>query len=263
MKSTLGILGVILVAQCKCQLNDKDAKVNLTLGWVEGEFRTNVLYPDSPYFAFHAIPYANPPLEELRFQLPRPYDKGYGTPEDPYLYNNSYINNKICPQVKNQFTKVDREDEDCLHLSVYSPDIHSDTLRPVLVWIHGGDFESGSGMHRHFGPERFMKDGDIVMVSINYRLGTLGFLSLGTEELPGNAGLWDQVEALKWIKANIDSFGGNPGNVTIMGESAGSWSVMYQLLSPKSAGLFQRVISQSGTPMSPAYHEYAEDKAIE
>ena len=264
MKSTLGIVGVMLVAQCKCQLIDDNTKVNLTLGWVEGERRDNLLYPEWSYYAFHAIPYAEPPLGELRFQLPRAYSTSYGTIDDPYNATDSYRNNKICPQVKNpHFTKVDREDEDCLHLSVYSPDIHSDTLRPVLVWIHGGDFESGSGMHRYFGPERFMKDGDIVMVSINYRLGTLGFLSLGTEELPGNAGLWDQVEALKWIQANIDSFGGNPGNVTIMGESAGSWSVMYQLLSPKSAGLFQRVISQSGTPMSPAYHEYAEDKAIE
>ena len=264
MKSALGIVGVMLVAQCKCQLNDGNAKVNLTLGWVEGELRSNLLPEGSPYYAFHAIPYAEPPLKELRFKLPLAYNKTYGTFDDPYpAQNNSDTNNKICPQPKNVFTKVDVVDEDCLHLSVYTPVLEINPLLPVLVWIHGGDFESGSGMYRYFGPERFMKNGDIVMVSINYRLGTLGFLSLGTEELPGNAGLWDQIEALKWIKKNIHSFGGNPGNITIMGESAGSWSVMYQLLSPKSAGLFQRVISQSGTPMSPAYHEYTEDKATE
>jgi carboxylesterase type B len=265
MKSTLGIVGVMLVALCKCQLNDDDAKVHLALGWVEGEFRQNLLPEHSPYYAFHAIPYAEPPVGELRFKKPKNYTKSYGTFEDPYPAKDTDTNNKICPQLKNLFTDF-AEDEDCLHLSVYSHDIHSSvngSLLPVLVWIHGGDFESGSGMHRYFGPERFMKDQDIVMVSINYRLGTLGFLSLGNEELPGNAGLWDQVEALKWIQANIHSFGGNPGKVTIMGESAGSWSVMYQVLSPKSATLFQRVIAQSGTPMSPAYHEYAEDKAIE
>ena len=137
----------------------------------------------------------------------------------------------------------------------------NDAKFPVLVWIHGGSFEHGTGMYQYHGPERFMKGRDIVMVSINYRLGLLGFLSLATPEVPGNAGLLDQVEALKWVKNNIRAFGGNPDMVTIMGESSGSWSVTYQMLSPQSTKLFKRVIAQSGAPMSPAYHEYSKEKA--
>jgi len=203
--------------------------------------------------------------------LPVPYDiLKYGDKSNPYDATNMNYPNDIgyvCPQLDETSSIFEGStNEDCLRLSIYTPKINpnkTDTLLPVLVWIHGGHFISGSGMYQYYGPERFMKDNDIVMVSINYRLGTLGFLSLGTPELPGNAGLWDQVEALKWIQTNIKYFGGDNKKVTIMGESAGSWSVMYQLLSPASAGLFQRVISQSGTPMSPAYHEYTQDKAKE
>merc|ERR1719367_2199471 len=188
-----------------------------------------------------------------------PYDASRkGEPENP-------LPGHVCPQLdEGSSIFVNSTNEDCLRLSIYTPKINptaNETLKPVLVWIHGGHFISGSGMYQYYGPERFMKDNDIVMVSINYRLGMLGYMSLGTSELPGNAGLWDQVEALKWIQRNIKYFGGDNKKVTIMGESAGSWSVMYQLLSPASAGLFQRVISQSGTPMSPAYHEYTQDKA--
>ena len=100
------------------------------------------------------------------------------------------------------------------------------------------------------------------MVSINYRLGMLGFLSLADTNLPGNMGLLDQVMALKWIQTNIKEFGGDPDRVTIMGESAGSWSAFYHMMSPLSKGLFQQVIGQSGTVMSPNWMEYTEDEAV-
>ena len=106
-----------------------------------------------------------------------------------------------------------------------------------------------------------MKGNDIVMVSMNYRLGLLGFLSLGNSEVAGNMGLLDQVMALKWVKDNIKAFVGNPNMITITGQSVGSWSVMYHMLSPLSKGLFHRVIAQSGTPTSFAYHEYTVGEA--
>ena len=261
MKNVFFLAGFILAAKSAAQI------VELSNGAVQGEIKKNK-FSESEYFAFHAIPYAQPPLGSLRFKKPEDYSKSYGNRTHPYDASNPFgPNDKVCPQLaENNFIQKESRDEDCLHLSVYSPEVNvtniNDTL-PVLVWIHGGHFEHGSGMYPYFGPERFMKDQDIVMVSINYRLGSLGFLSLGNPELSGNAGLWDQVKALKWVQNNIRTFGGNPDRVTIMGEGAGSWSVMYQLLSPQSASLFQRVISQSGTPMSPAYHEYTNEKAKE
>ena len=273
MKKTFFLVGFVLVAQCKSYIAESNVVSLNETGWIKGELQENELYPgpNHSYFRFHGIPYAEPPVDKLRFMLPVPYSVSkYGDKSNPYdASNKSYPDGigYVCPQLDEAHTiEVTSTNEDCLHLSIYTPKINpnkTDTLLPVLVWIHGGHFISGSGAYQYHGPERFMKDKDIVMVSINYRLGTLGFLSLGTPELPGNAGLWDQVEALRWIQTNIKYFGGDNKKVTIMGESAGSWSVMYQLLSPASAGLFQRVISQSGTPMSPAYHEYSQDKATE
>ena len=254
------MLGVMLVIQSNALMDENWEVVTVQNGSIRGELKTNTLFSDSDYYAFHAVPYADPPIGTLRFKLPEPYSKSYGNSTHPYDASNPYVK-KVCPQLKEgNFIDEESMDEDCLHLSVYRPASVNDSL-PVLVWIHGGHFEYGSGMHQFFGPQRFMKDKDIIMVSINYRLGALGFLSLGNPELPGNAGFWDQVWALKWVQSNIEGFGGDPNMVTIMGEDAGSWSVMYQLLSPQSAGLFKRVISQSGTPMSPAYHEYSEEKA--
>ena len=99
------------------------------------------------------------------------------------------------------------------------------------------------------------------MVSINYRLGLLGFLSFANEKLPGNMGLLDQVMALEWVQRNIKEFGGNPSRVTIMGESAGSWSVFYHMMSPRSTNLFHQVIGQSGSVVSPRWKEYTKDEA--
>ena len=101
----------------------------------------------------------------------------------------------------------------------------------------------------------------MVMVSINYRLGNLGFLSLANKDLSGNMGLLDQVMALEWVQNNIKEFGGDPNKVTIMGESAGSWSVFYHMMSPHSKNLFHQLIGQSGTVVSAALKEYSEDEA--
>ena len=107
----------------------------------------------------------------------------------------------------------------------------------------------------------YFQGGDIVIVSINYRLGLLGFMSLATDNLTGNMGLLDQVLALRWVKENIEAFSGDPNKVTIWGESAGSWSVTYHMISPLSKDLFTQVIGQSGTVLAPSWREYTEDQA--
>lgn len=143
-------------------------------------------------------------------------------------------------------TNLPTGSEDCLYLNVYSPNIIPSTPYPVMVFIHGGGFVSGSGNDDEYGPQ-FLVRKDVVVVTFNYRLEILGFLSLETEDIPGNAGMKDQVAALRWIKANIRKFGGDPDNITIFGESAGSASVSFHLVSPMSKGLFKRAITQSGT----------------
>ncbi|KAI8422006.1 hypothetical protein MSG28_009911 [Choristoneura fumiferana] len=135
--------------------------------------------------------------------------------------------------------------EDCLYLNVNTPNLKPTKPLPVMVWIHGGGFFSGSGSDLTYGPE-FLIRHDVIYVSINYRLDVLGFLCLDIEEVPGNAGLKDQVLALRWVKRNINNFGGDPENITIFGESAGGVSVSYHLMSPMSKGLFKRAIPQSG-----------------
>jgi bile salt-stimulated lipase len=124
-----------------------------------------------------------------------------------------------------------------------------------MVFIHGGGFRDGSGSPFLYGPQYLTKH-DVILVTFNYRLEVLGFLCLGIEEAPGNAGLKDQVAALSWVKRNIKQFGGDPDNITIFGESAGSASVMYHLISPMSKGLFDKAIMQSGSAVSPWSFQY-------
>ena len=119
-----------------------------------------------------------------------------------------------------------------------------------MVWIHGGANTRGSGGQNLYGPQYFADYGDIVLVTINYRLGAFGFLSLETTKAAGNLALKDQHLALQWVQRHIAAFGGNPADVTLFGESAGSFAVMHQIVSPWSAGLFSRAIAQSGAPFS-------------
>ena len=234
--------------------------VNTENGKVVGEKRINT-QDQSEYYAFHAIPFASPPVGELRFKPPKEIsDKWDGT------YNASdQAKGDLKQCAQKAFIEgfgEDVENEDCLYLWVYTPSMANATYSlPVFVWIHGGAFEIGSGRFSDYGPDRLIKGNDIVVVSINYRLGLFGFLSLGTQDIPGNMGLLDQVMALKWIQKNIKNFGGDPNKVTIAGESAGSYSVLYHMLSPLSAGLFHRAIAQSGAPLSFAWHEYTPELA--
>lgn len=136
-------------------------------------------------------------------------------------------------------------EEDCLYLNIYTPEIKPPTSLPVMFFIHGGAFLFGSGDDEFYGPE-FLIRKEVILVTINYRVGALGYLSLDTEDIPGNAGMKDQVAALRWVKKNIKNFGGDPENITIFGESAGGASCTYHLVSPMSKGLFKRIIAMSG-----------------
>ena len=150
----------------------------------------------------------------------------------------------FCPQI-NGFT-LDGV-EDCLFLNVYVPKKaidDKDIKLPVMVFIHGGSLITGSGNFRDYGPLHFM-DKDVILVTINYRLGPFGFFFMGDDMVSGNAGLKDQVMALQWVQDNIQSFGGDPNSVTIFGESAGSFSVSVHILSPLSVDLFHRAVMQS------------------
>ena len=154
------------------------------------------------------------------------------------------------PQYNNIFQRTQGE-EDCLHVNIFTKTVNPEKPLPVMVYIHGGAFCRGSSGTELYGPD-FLIQKDIVYVNFNYRLGALGFLSVDDPEakVPGNAGLKDQALALKWIKENVQFFGGDPNNITLFGESAGGCSVHYHLLSNMSKNLFHRAIVMSGTALN-------------
>jgi len=200
------------------------------------------------FASFQGIRYAQPPVGELRFRSPKPYMDAAGA-----TVNVSGVSTVQCPQY-NGYNEEGQED--CLMLNVYVPESafdDVDELMSVMVWVHGGSLVKGTNsMQVGFKYSPFtLVDNDVILVSINYRLSYLGFMFMGTEDVPGNAGLRDQNMAMTWVQDHIDMFGGNPGAVTIFGESAGSISVSYHLASPLSRGLFQRAIMESGTTVSP------------
>ncbi|KAJ0173899.1 hypothetical protein K1T71_010045 [Dendrolimus kikuchii] len=198
-----------------------------------------LIEPDGSHRRYTGIPYATVTPEE-RFQAPKPLPKWRKT-------FNAYDEHIRCTQRFTKSTILGKED--CLTLNIYTPLEVTEPL-PVMVFIHGGGFRDGSGTPFIYGPDYLIQHG-VILVTFNYRVEILGFLCLGIKEAPGNAGLKDQVAALKWIKENISQFGGDPDNVTIFGESAGSASVLYHMLSPLSTGLFHKAIMQSGSAMSP------------
>ena len=197
--------------------------------------------------AFLGLPYAAPPVGDLRWHAPEPPGKWTGV-RDATRYG------ARCHQAQIYSDMVFQDggpSEDCLYLNVFTPaDAKLNSKLPVMFWIHGGGYSGGSGSEpRHNGD--FLPTKGVVLVTINYRLGVLGFLV--TSELAkeadgaaGNYGLEDMVGALRWVRSNIAGFGGDPGNVTIFGESAGSFAVSTLMASPLAQGLFQKAIGESG-----------------
>ncbi|XKL63065.1 hypothetical protein PGB90_005429 [Kerria lacca] len=194
--------------------------------------------------AFFGIPYAMPPIHKYRFKEPRSLKPW------PGIWNASTM-----PSICLQYCHVHYEiigEEDCLYLNIFTPKLPEKGVNPlldVIVFVHGGAFMFGTGSM--YLPDYIMMNHELVYVSINYRVGVLGFLSTGDNVVSGNNGLKDQTAALKWIHHNIIQFGGNPASVTIAGSSAGGASVHYHFLSSLSDGLFQKGISFSGSVLPP------------
>ena len=206
---------------------------------------------DGDIHVFKGIPYAAPPTGEYRWRPPMAAPQWSGvrdtgsfgpaciqpTPGTPHIYSDH----------------LGATSEDCLSLNIWAP--ATARAAPVIVWIHGGSLVAGSSKERLYDGARLAAEG-VVVVSINYRLGVLGFLAhpaLSAESpvgISGNYGLMDQIQALQWVKQNIAAFGGDPSNVTIAGESAGGLSVIYLMASPPARGLFARAIAQSAYMIS-------------
>ncbi|KAJ8707770.1 hypothetical protein PYW07_011447 [Mythimna separata] len=193
------------------------------------------------FYSFQGIPYAKPPLGSLRFKAPQP-------PEPWEGIRDATAEGSVCAQIDLFNNKQFTGDENCLFLNVYTPNLDGEFL-PVMIYIHGGAFKFGSGNSNFYGAD-YLVEKDVVVVTLNYRCGVLGFLSLNTPEIPGNAGIKDMVQAIRWVKNNIQNFGGNSGNITIFGESAGGASVSILTASPLSKNLINRAIIQSGTALA-------------
>ncbi|CAD6190683.1 unnamed protein product [Caenorhabditis auriculariae] len=219
--------------------------LNATCGPVRG---LNYQQPDGRSVGgYLGIPYAKPPVGERRFKKPEAHER-WETPRDCYQFG------PRCPQndevVFSLLNAVGKDEANCLTLNVFAPLWKSDEWPnglPVMVYIHGGGFVVHSSSN--YGDSSIARNlcvKDIVVVSINYRLGIFGFFTTGDDVCRGNFGLWDQTLALKWVQEHIASFGGDPKNVTIFGQSAGGASVDLLSLSPHSRDLFQRVIPMAG-----------------
>jgi len=210
--------------------------------------------------SFQGIPFAAPPLGDLRFRKP--------VDPDPWkdVLDVSSRSQRMCIQEDYFNGQPIAGQEDCLYLNVYAPLFENpsniDSPLPVMVWIYGGGFDSGSGTWDEYGPQKFMETQKVVLVTINYRLGVLGWITLDNDKVEGNQGLYDMVAGLQWVHENIGNFGGDSSQVTIFGESAGSWGCSYLMVSPLARGLFTRAILQSGAWTHPNTPLLSKEEAI-
>ena len=192
---------------------------------------------------FRGIPYAAPPVNELRWKDPQDHKSWApgtlsATVDGPGCPQSCYLPPHTCPA---------RYSEDCLYLNVFTPlpsQMATSGPLPVLMWIHGGNFKQGSGTGLLYDGSHIAKTQNVIVVTINYRLGALGFLN-NNQSFTGNYGIKDQRFAMQWIQQNIASFGGDPTRVTLFGQSAGAMSIATHMISPKSKNLFHRAILES------------------
>lgn len=225
-----------LIAGCRSE-KLSEATVKLDDGLVQGTVEDGIA-------VFRGIPFAAPPVGELRWKAPQPVK-----PREGVLNADKYA--PVPVQAKTQWMGEVEMSEDCLYLNVWTPAKSSREKLPVMVWIYGGGFSNGGTASPLYSGDNIAKNG-VIMVSVAYRLGALGFMAhpeLSAESengVSGNYGLLDQIAGLKWVQDNIEAFGGDPGKVTIFGESAGAISVSMLCASPLAKGLFTGAISQSG-----------------
>ncbi|GFY58970.1 acetylcholinesterase-1 [Trichonephila inaurata madagascariensis] len=247
LSNTVHLFSILLISI----LNLNDAvTVETSLGKVIGSFsRFGDIdtYDEVRVHQFLGVPFAKPPIGNLRFKKPEPVE-AWSEPLE-------------CRELKpacTQFTPSpfpwytdDQENisEDCLYLNIYAPrNASAENKKAVLFWIYGGGFFIGSNRQDIYDGIALAGMGDIIVVTVNYRLGSLGFWFSNTDDAPGNVGIWDMLTALKWVNEHIESFGGDKSRITIAGESAGAISVGLLSVSPLTRGLYARQIMESGSP---------------
>ncbi|MGQ9410116.1 carboxylesterase/lipase family protein [Mycolicibacterium gilvum] len=251
------LVALVVAVACGSQASPQPAPDPAVVQTSTGPVRGTVA---DDHRLFAGIPYAAPPVGALRWQGPRPAPKWDGV-RDATAYG------PRCMQDLDGDLELGRQtDEDCLNLNVWTPPVAGDRPepKPVMVWIHGGSFVAGSS--GVYDSRRLVARGDIIVVTVNYRLGALGFLAhpaLGPPGAVGNYGLADQQAALRWVRDNIANFGGDPARVTVAGESAGAMSVCDHLVAPGSDGLFDAAIVMSGLCQSQADLPTAEKRSLD
>ncbi len=249
----LPIILIVLLAGCSVKQSSLSEIIKVEEGKIQG------IHDDqSDIYAFKGVPFAAPPTGDLRWKAPQQV-KSWNGIKNCTEFGPSAMQGKPEPfsMWTSEFIAPAKPlSEDCLYLNVWTGAKNNKEKRPVLVFIHGGAFMSGSGSVPVYDGVEMAKKG-LVFVTINYRLGIFGFLAHPelTAESPnkasGNYGLLDQIEALKWVQENIKAFGGDPSNVTIAGQSAGAFSVNFLVASPLAKGLFHRAIAESGGAVLP------------
>lgn len=265
--------GVILLAGLavtSCGEEKPETSPNALLETPQGPIQ-GVATEDAGIYTFNGIPFAAPPVDNLRWAAPESAPNWIETREaaqfgnrcmQPALTEDGFMNRLLEGQgfgaIKTWFVKrvvASQEpapmSEDCLYLNVRTGNVSGEEKKPVMVWIHGGAHQFGSGDTSFYQSNGLVKK-DVVLVTINYRLGVFGYMAhpalseVDPNGVSGNYGTLDQMAALKWVRENISAYGGDPKNVTIFGESAGAWSVTELMASPLAKGLFDKAIAQSG-----------------
>ncbi|XP_077524782.1 acetylcholinesterase-1-like [Amblyomma americanum] len=246
-----------LLCLSSCQLADGADPCNTVVRTESGVVRGECLsVAGRSVEAFLGIPYATPPLGPLRFKRPQPPIRWSGTLNTTTLPKPCWqLPLKFLPNLTIDYFHT--ASEDCLYLNIWKPastcssqDSRCNRKRPVVVFIHGGAFQWGDSSLFLYNPSNFVALTDVVFVSFNYRVGIFGFFHSDAAGILGNMGLWDQNLVLKWVRKNIDRFGGDPEQVTLLGQSAGAVSAAIHSVSPHSRGLFKRLVLQSGTPLT-------------
>lgn len=253
MKILYRVCGLLLGVISSCR-NVGAAANDPVLSTALGQLRGVVSQAENgrPFYAFLGIPYAKAPVGDLRFS----------PPVAPPRWNGVFDATRDASPCSQRNVLGDRSlllgSEDCLYLNVYTPKLPSHPGHyplPVMIWIHGGSWLWWSGTRQHFNPSRFMNK-DLILITINYRLGWLGFLSTEDSVVPGNNGLKDQAAAINWVNDNIAGFGGDPARITVAGQDAGAVSAHLHMFSPLSKDSISGIISQSGSVFSPSSLSY-------
>jgi para-nitrobenzyl esterase len=254
----LAFVGTLFISQL-CAAQGRYVQQRTANGILEG-----VVSADGKVRTFKGIPYAAPPVGPLRWKAPQPIAPWKGV-RKAVDYGARCMQKEV---YSDMVFYDDGPSEDCLYLNLWMPEVHSKARLPVMVWIYGGGFRAGSTSEERQDGGNLSKKG-VLVVSMNYRMGIFGFFSLpdmakeSGHDASGNYGLMDQLAALTWVKENIASFGGDPDNVTIFGESAGSSSVSALMASPLAKGLFNRAIGESGAEFGSDIKTHTETERVD